>query len=722
MPSKGIGLETEKNIQPLGQTHLLVIAIDAYQHCPPLYNCVKDAQDLIEVLTEKYRIEAENITSLFNEAATRDNIYHTFEKMVTSVRAPDNLLIYFSGHGEYNKNFRQGYWIPVEAQRGRPSQYIPNSEIRIFLSAIPAHHIFLMADSCFSGSLFSQGADRQISRRYEADPSRWGLTSGRNEIVSDGKPGDNSPFAESLLYRLRQNTDAISVQELCAHVVEFVQSNANQSPIGEPLKVSGHKNGQFVFHVRKHEGNDWVRARKEGTLAAYQYYLKSYPQGKHRTEAEQKVKKLQEALEWEKARVENSIFSYNRYLSSYTDGQFEVEARNALRKLEDDQSWQRAQKQGTLSAMYDYQDKHPQGQYIEAAKQQISTLLDSQREQSGQQLNKKVEPTSKIKATPQTATAKSSSIDKKNTGTSSSGISNQLKAIGGGILLILLFIIGKQITKLGSGNPQSKVNEPSSREASREDNGKQDLTTDFSSVGNQMEAAVDNASDEKTALQPLVSLAGFRGQANLANVKSNPALLVHCPDLGCNCEVKGFTLKRISTGKDLEVSFNAGAQLNDRSRQLVARSNTGDIFYFDNVKLACDGELLGKTVDDFAVRISKLGGIRIKSIPAAVKVGLPGLSPGTVEAQAFKKVLSLAAKKADCTSDCNCGVEYFSLTYQPAGGTPITVPNEGAFYKAETLKLIRKAATGDNYYFTGIQVKCGNTTSSNIQSFQFSIK
>jgi formylglycine-generating enzyme required for sulfatase activity len=60
----------------------------------------------------------------------------------------------------------------------------------------------------------------------------------------------HSPFADALLYRLKQNEDELGVQELCAYVVEQVQAHAQQSPIGEPLRVEGHKNGQFVFRKK----------------------------------------------------------------------------------------------------------------------------------------------------------------------------------------------------------------------------------------------------------------------------------------------------------------------------------------------------------------------------------------------------------------------------------------------------------------------------------------
>jgi hypothetical protein len=44
---------------PRGETHLLVIAIDEYAHCPRLSNCVKDARDLIQLLQERYELAPE---------------------------------------------------------------------------------------------------------------------------------------------------------------------------------------------------------------------------------------------------------------------------------------------------------------------------------------------------------------------------------------------------------------------------------------------------------------------------------------------------------------------------------------------------------------------------------------------------------------------------------------------------------------------------------------
>lgn len=233
-----------------GKNYLLAIAIDDYDYCPKLYNAVKDAHDLIEVLTSRYQFAKENVITLINKEATEENILRTFRQLASTISPSDNLIIFFSGHGEYDDVFKEGYWVPVNAKQGAIQDYVSNSKIKMVLNAIRSKHTFLLIDSCFSGSLFMQYRSTGMAERLERDPSRWGLTAGRNEIVEDGEAGKNSPFADSLIYHLKNNEKSLGTSELCHKVIEDVIANANQTPRGEPLKVEGHRGGQFFFHLK----------------------------------------------------------------------------------------------------------------------------------------------------------------------------------------------------------------------------------------------------------------------------------------------------------------------------------------------------------------------------------------------------------------------------------------------------------------------------------------
>lgn len=230
------------------KNHLLAICIDEYENCPELYNCVKDGESFIQLVQQHFRFLHENIQFISNKKATQANIIKAFRQIAASFTEEDNLIVYYSGHGLYDKVLDEGYWIPVDAEMGNNGDYISNAEIIKFLKAIKAHHIVLIIDSCFSGTL-AQYKNLEGLERAEEFPSRWLLTSGRQEPVLDGKPGDHSPFAEGILdYLKRHKKDNVLISNLIQYVKTAVARNVEQIPLGSPLHGVGDKGGEFVFH------------------------------------------------------------------------------------------------------------------------------------------------------------------------------------------------------------------------------------------------------------------------------------------------------------------------------------------------------------------------------------------------------------------------------------------------------------------------------------------
>ena len=248
--NKGTGFDHEAASPPRGKNYLLVIAIDEYVHCHKLSNCVKDAQDLIEVLTTKYQFEASQILTLFNEEATRPNIHTQFKALKGQVNPEDNLLVYFSGHGETEDNV--GYWVPANAHPQREWEYFSTDEIKRRLEAINSFHTFVIVDACFSGSLFS--SYKSATPGYETKRSRWGLAASHSrERALDGTPGENSPFATTLLHQLKGSQENLSIQELAATIIRRVgeATEGRQTPVFKPLNVKGDDAGQYVFRLRQ---------------------------------------------------------------------------------------------------------------------------------------------------------------------------------------------------------------------------------------------------------------------------------------------------------------------------------------------------------------------------------------------------------------------------------------------------------------------------------------
>lgn len=237
----------------LRNNHLLVIGIDTYSNgIPPLNNAVRDAKAFRDILIQDFQFEEKRVTTLFDKQATKKNLLATFDSLLESLTDLDSLVVYFSGHGELHEATDRGYWIPVDAVNGDRSTFLSNSEVVDFFKFCKAHHIFSIVDSCFSGSLFESKRGNSVQERLDNIPSRWLLTAGRKEPVSDGALGKNSPFATSLLVQLKNNEEnALWCSDLCNRVLRAVEFNVQeQTPRGEPLQNVGHHGGQFVFYKK----------------------------------------------------------------------------------------------------------------------------------------------------------------------------------------------------------------------------------------------------------------------------------------------------------------------------------------------------------------------------------------------------------------------------------------------------------------------------------------
>ncbi|MGB0910206.1 MAG: SUMF1/EgtB/PvdO family nonheme iron enzyme [Nitrospirales bacterium] len=244
----------EERLPITGQYWALIIGINEYQHAPNLHSAVKDATAVRDVLKARYGFEKERIRTLLNTKATRSNIEQALFEMGRQAGKDDSVFIYYAGHGQYDTSGRLGWWVPSEANPKNPGTFITNVTILDYVKGMQARHVYLVADSCFSGTLFGTRAlppitDRWFSKLYET-PSRWGLTSGANEPVADQGKDGHSPFAYFFLKILKDNTMPYLVpSRIHDRLAPLVANNAQQTPRSEPLKGAGDEGGQFVFRL-----------------------------------------------------------------------------------------------------------------------------------------------------------------------------------------------------------------------------------------------------------------------------------------------------------------------------------------------------------------------------------------------------------------------------------------------------------------------------------------
>jgi hypothetical protein len=253
MPDSGFGgMDLSNTYQPKGKNYLYIVGIDEYTDMPTLYNARIDAEKIQKVLEDKYQFDASLTHCHFDTEATQANITQHLRSLVDVVGEDDNFLMYFAGHGEYDRALDVGYWIPYDAKAKHIGSYISFDLITRLLRAIKSKHTFIITDSCYSGSIFTQQRDSNYMDRLESMPSRWLLTAGRNEPVSDGRPGQHSPFAQAVLAVLKNNYDKrFRVSMFCNMVLDAVGQNVNgQLPRGASLYDVGDMGGEFMFRLK----------------------------------------------------------------------------------------------------------------------------------------------------------------------------------------------------------------------------------------------------------------------------------------------------------------------------------------------------------------------------------------------------------------------------------------------------------------------------------------
>ncbi len=307
----------------VGAYKALIIGINDYEgpEIPDLKTAINDAKAMARVLKKKYGFK---VTLLLDREATREAIYKGLRSLAVSAKPNDSVLIYFAGHGDLDRTFDGGWWIPADAMGGNPATYLDNVQVQKVTRSTKARHVLLISDSCYSGTLFGEARsmppvtdDKYYLSLYN-EKSRWGLTSGNKTPVSDKGSGGHSVFAYQLIKELeRSDKPFISIQEIYTRIAPVIANNSEQTPRCSPILNAGDQGGQFVFmaSVKKEEvitkeppptipkvqknGIDkemlfWQSIQDSDDPALFEEYLKAFRNGIFVPIAKSKIKALKQ--------------------------------------------------------------------------------------------------------------------------------------------------------------------------------------------------------------------------------------------------------------------------------------------------------------------------------------------------------------------------------------------------------------------------------------------
>lgn len=139
--------------------------------------------------------------------------------------------------------------------------------------------------------------------------------------------------------------------------------------------IKEYPQGKFVWDAKSHLGDlyeqkDWNESVRADSIDSYEKYLKKYQNGKFSKEAKEKI----EGLRYQQARGKDSLSSYREYLKSYPAGRFSQESRSKIEELE----FQEAREKNTFESFESYLKRYSSGKFSEDARLGLENLYFAQ--------------------------------------------------------------------------------------------------------------------------------------------------------------------------------------------------------------------------------------------------------------------------------------------------------------------------------------------------------
>ncbi|MEO8153194.1 MAG: caspase family protein [Rhizobacter sp.] len=253
-----------------GKRYALVIANQNYRYLQSLNTPVADVTAIKDVLEQRFSFSV----TVVKDASRRD-LLSAINQLRSRVTESDQVLIYYAGHGEIDSVTQRGYWIPVDGEQRDVANWVSIIDVTDQLAAMSARSVFVIADSCYSGTLtrsavpeidqaLSEEAHRTALRQLQRNRSRIAMTSGGLEPVVDGGGGGHSIFARSLIDVLGNLREPVQAQQLFNAVnARFAllaqRLHVTQQPEYAPIRFAGHESGDFVLAPTQAVGSKLTR-------------------------------------------------------------------------------------------------------------------------------------------------------------------------------------------------------------------------------------------------------------------------------------------------------------------------------------------------------------------------------------------------------------------------------------------------------------------------------
>lgn len=215
-------------------TFVVIIANEQYKNVAQVPYALNDGNIFRKYCLSTLGVPEKNVKYLAN--ATGNDIKTTINwlQSVTEVFDNPNVILYYAGHGIPDEASKSAYLLPIDGNGSDISTGYKLDDLYATLGAMPADHITVFMDACFSGSKREEGMLAQA--RGVALKAKAGVPQG-NMVVFSAATGDETAYPNKeqghgmftyyLLKKLQETKGDVSLQELG----EYITKNVRQQSI-----------------------------------------------------------------------------------------------------------------------------------------------------------------------------------------------------------------------------------------------------------------------------------------------------------------------------------------------------------------------------------------------------------------------------------------------------------------------------------------------------------
>ena len=239
--------------QPGGRKLALLVGINQYPHSTALGGCVTDVELQRELLIHRFGFNSNDILTLTDSQASRENIETAFVEHLTEQAKPGDVVIFhFSGYGSRVK-------MSEESQTDNP--------LRLSNSLVPIDGLLPTKDAPVANDLLEETlvlllrslATHRVTTILDTSHTKAGVTlQGNLRVRSCPNPPAESPspgelaFQEQILRRLNLSGEQLKNSNTLNQVPGIVLAAAGPSQLATEAQWNGFRAGLFTYALTQH--------------------------------------------------------------------------------------------------------------------------------------------------------------------------------------------------------------------------------------------------------------------------------------------------------------------------------------------------------------------------------------------------------------------------------------------------------------------------------------